>query len=85
MARIGYQLAALDLFDNVDEPCIGARLDADFLALAHDKAVTSARYWLISIVAYWVSQDLVQTKAMSIGASFPRCARLVMTRMYGSH
>ena len=39
MARVRFQFAALDLFDDVDEPRIGARFDADLLALAHNKAI----------------------------------------------
>jgi hypothetical protein len=39
VARVLFELAALDLFDDIDEALIGARGDADLLALAHDKAV----------------------------------------------
>src|SRR5712671_2262479 len=39
VAGILLELAALDLFDDVDEPLIGARREPDLLALAHDKAV----------------------------------------------
>src|SRR5205085_1723687 len=39
VAGILLELAALDLFDEVDEPLIGARREPDLLAFAHDKAV----------------------------------------------
>ena len=39
MARVLFELAALDLLDDVDEPLIGARLNSDLLAFAHDKAL----------------------------------------------
>ena len=39
VARVLFEFAALDPFDDVDEPLIGARLDADLRAFAHDKAV----------------------------------------------
>jgi len=39
VARVGLEFAALDLFDNIDEPLVGARLQPDLRALADDKAV----------------------------------------------
>jgi hypothetical protein len=34
-----FEFATLDLFDDVDEPLIGARLNTDLLAFAHDRTV----------------------------------------------
>jgi hypothetical protein len=39
VARVLLELAALDALDDVDEALVGAGLDADLLAFAHDKAV----------------------------------------------
>jgi hypothetical protein len=39
VAWVLFELAALDLLDDVYKPLVGARLNADLLALAHDKAV----------------------------------------------
>src|SRR5205807_2298726 len=39
VAGVLLEFAALDLFDDIDEPLIGARREPDLLALAHDKAV----------------------------------------------
>ena len=37
--RVLLEFTALDLFDDVDEPVIGAGLNANLLAFAHNKAV----------------------------------------------
>jgi len=36
VARVLLQLAALDLLDDIAQPLIGARLNTDLLAFAHD-------------------------------------------------
>ena len=39
VARVLFEFAAFDLFDDVDETRVGARLNPDLLALAHNKAI----------------------------------------------
>src|ERR1700758_1540065 len=38
VAWVLFEFATLDLFDDIDEPLVGAGLNADLLAFAHDKA-----------------------------------------------
>ena len=39
MAPVLFEFAVLDLIDDLDQPLVGARLNAHLIAFAHDKAV----------------------------------------------